>query len=420
MRWRIITLAASLLLLPMVVSAVDLSSIGLTVISRTSEGDRTRYETEDEAGNRIIVVASGTLTQRQADHITEAKNALFGWSTMDASYIRVTPGPERTSILLVPSRYSYQGINFTEYLPSGMQFYIDKSLEYDFRIQVDRIFIRIQGFFTDEQRFNSWLASAVKDPAGFIERNDPEYVVRLLRDFETRIEDQKVKQAELSNLLQQTANRLESTNAELDSTNAELDSTRSELNTKIDSTAGELESIIETAKTELESADNELASNIREANDRITELRSDVEDIYQEASDAFQAFYNEYLDTKAEAQKVAEDYFELKEDYGELKTDYEAMKLSYQQRFDKQGEDLTALREMLDTLRYAFVAERNRGLFTGPRPVEDWVAQRIIEIKEANPEYSEKEIASVLSEEEIDVSRKGIRLVLLVYMGIVE
>ena len=124
--------------------AVDLPSLGYTVTSEETEGNRTVYTAEDSDGNQFTVTATGEISDAEASIIGRVLNEFNSWSSMDVSYLRVTVEEDAAAVLVVPARMEFQGKDLTPFLPSGMQFYVER------------------------------LNAAIEDLAGFIERNAPD------------------------------------------------------------------------------------------------------------------------------------------------------------------------------------------------------------------------------------------------------
>jgi FtsZ-binding cell division protein ZapB len=63
-----------------------------------------------------------------------------------------------------------------------MQFYLDNLLEYDFRMKVGSLFLRVKGQFYDEDQLSTRITEAATDPVRFLERTDPEYLFRTFQE----------------------------------------------------------------------------------------------------------------------------------------------------------------------------------------------------------------------------------------------
>ena len=167
--------------------AADMGSLGFTVTSESKQGTRTIYEAQDAAGRKFTLAATGEVSAQEGAYISRAVEEFYSWNTMEVSHLRITLTDDRAVVLVIPSRYEWDSIDLVPFIPSGMQFYISRFFEYDFRVKADNLFVRLRGQYSSEAQFSARFVAAVEDPAGFIERNDPEYILRALRDIDVAI-----------------------------------------------------------------------------------------------------------------------------------------------------------------------------------------------------------------------------------------
>jgi hypothetical protein len=424
-----------LLILPVYISAIDLESLGYSIISEQQEDDRTVYNVSNAAGIRFSVQFSGELSAKSGSLIQRSLAEFYAWTGMDIAYLRISITDDGATVLIIPENYVHNGVDLTAFLPSGIQFYVDQVFEYDFRINVEKIFIRLRGQLNEENRFTERLASAIEDPAGFIERNDPEYVLRELRDIDDKLIELDIADEDLEILMN---------------------------------------TLIEDLRDESLKIDDAIRADLAQTVSGLQRLQSDVSSIYDEATVAFNALRYDYIETKKYGAGVARDYFDTKRRFEFLKSRFESHRSEFSEALSRlhelqqahnaleaehlalkeQHEALVAKHEALDAnhaaltdefarfktmygsdlsgqeatdlslqnqiswLRYAFIGIANKSFFGQLRHVEEDVAARIVQLKQQSPELTTKEIKSTLSAEEMKVSEKGVRYVLLTYLGI--
>ena len=80
--------------------------------------------------------------------------------------------------------YTYKGVNFLTYLPSGMAFYYSDFLRYDTNIVVDNLRVRLQGQFYTEQKLVDLIDRVVARPAEFLSMQDPEFLMGKIKMLE--------------------------------------------------------------------------------------------------------------------------------------------------------------------------------------------------------------------------------------------
>jgi hypothetical protein len=182
---RILPLAAALVFVAASVGAFDYASSGFTVVSE-KKGDDGSVTTNltDADGNAFSVTAETEPQAAQVERITTLVKQLNGLDSLKPETLRFRLSPNRIEIVLMPSLFAIDGVDYLSYVPAGLQFYFSTFLEYDFRLKVDNYFIRMQGNFFDEGEFDKRIASAVHDPVAFIQTNDPGYIIRKLNELD--------------------------------------------------------------------------------------------------------------------------------------------------------------------------------------------------------------------------------------------
>jgi len=363
-------------------SGIDLRSLGYTVVSERREGERTVFEVEDSSRHRFTVTAEQEISRAEGELIERTLEEFYGWADLTVSYLRITVIDGTATVLVVPASYTYEGRDLTPYLPSGMQFYLSRNIEYDFRIKVERVFVRLRGILGEEQQFTDRLVQAIEDPAGFIERNDPEYVLRELRDVNEALTGLGRFDAELQ---------------------AKLDELRENSLRVDDAIRADLAQTV----SQLERLTDEYRESYQEAVDVFTQLRDDYRDTKAAGIEIAEAYYR----TRDDLESLADTFESLHEDYGRFKEANAAL-------FADQQQQNESLQQQISYLRYGFIAEANASFFGRLRPVDEAAALRIVQLKDADPDLTAKQIAATLKDEGFEANAKAVRFVLLAYRGL--
>ncbi len=168
--------------------AADLGRLGIEIISSSVENGRTVCEAKDADGNEFSFVSEGALSDSQAEILAAKKNTFYSWKYLNISYMTITFSDSTIEINIIPESFEYGGIDFTEYIPSGIQFYWDTYAEYDFRMRVKGLFLRIKGQLFTEEELCKTLLGAVRNPAAYLRARDPGYLSRQLEEINKEIE----------------------------------------------------------------------------------------------------------------------------------------------------------------------------------------------------------------------------------------
>ena len=170
--------------------AVELSDRGYTVSNQRVEDGITLYDVRDNAGNPLTVgTATGSFTASDMNVLEIVRETFFNMEFLEVADLKVVFSLNRADIVVIPRRYRYEDLNFAALMPSGMQFIYTDFLEYDFRMLVDGLFVRMQGQYFNEQQFVERLARAGRNPAPYIQSTDPRFVFRPLDEVEKLLDE---------------------------------------------------------------------------------------------------------------------------------------------------------------------------------------------------------------------------------------
>ncbi len=186
--------------------AVELSDRGYAVSNERLEDGITLYDVRDDAGNALTVgTATGSFSNQNMNVLEIVRETFFNMEYLDVSQMKVVFSRNRADVVVIPRRYSFDGINLAALMPSGMQFIYTDFLEFDFRMLVEGLFVRMQGQYFTEEQFVERLARAARNPAAYIQSTDPRFVFSRLDEISEQIaeiENSGVQMnAEMENLI---------------------------------------------------------------------------------------------------------------------------------------------------------------------------------------------------------------------------
>jgi prefoldin subunit 5 len=377
------------------IAAADLASLGVTVLSSQPDGARVVYELKDAQGNRLTVVGDQQVTDEQAKAVLYLRDSLTGWKSMKAPGLRVTLNGTAAQALVIPATYSYDGMDFTKLIPSGMQFYLGVLLEYDFRMKVGSIFLRMKGQFFDEDQLGTRMASAARDPVKFLEQTDPEYLYRTLQEVTTSLKGLESGGGDAMQSLHDLIADYQSLKAQkplLEQKLGELDASKAALTQDLGKLANDYEA-----------------------------LRQD-HDALQASHDQLQASYDELRARGvAEAQKLEAAIADLTA-AGEA----EVAKLTQADkdlsaRIDAAVADSTAAARdttaALARLRASVLTLHNTGFLRGPAPMDPKLVARVVDLKQANSAMTSSDILTALKAEGLTATKKQVDIIVFVYFS---
>ncbi len=143
-------------------SAQDFTSLGLELKSESKEGQYAVYQFR-APGNMDLSVSFRGVELRQADQarLQGIVSIYQGFQFLIPSSVRVILTDERAEILVIPRSFRFKDRDLANYMPSGIQFFYTDFLEFDFRIVVENLFLRIRVNFSRRRslRKRSWLQS---------------------------------------------------------------------------------------------------------------------------------------------------------------------------------------------------------------------------------------------------------------------
>lgn len=160
-----------------VLFGVDISDYGFTVVSSFEEQGTTVHVVSDGSGNTFEFIGD-SVSNRQAQIILRVMKDFSDLRYLSFESIRIVLGEESIEALLVPDAFAYKGVDFIQYLPSGLRFYYKDYLEYDFRMFISKLFVRLREQYLDEASLAENMLEAVNDPIAYIRTHDPDYIIQ--------------------------------------------------------------------------------------------------------------------------------------------------------------------------------------------------------------------------------------------------
>ena len=173
---------------------------GLKVEDEKKEGDRVRLSLkykEDEQPFQLSYQRK--LDPRRLSDVIRIHKIFRKGKNMSVKNERYVLTEDNIEVLLGLKKLVCSNRDLLPYLPGNMFLTFATALEYKFRIHVDKLFLRIQGFYTTEEALCEKLISAIKDPEAYIQRNNPEFLRKRLDVLQAEVERLKLRAHLLSN-----------------------------------------------------------------------------------------------------------------------------------------------------------------------------------------------------------------------------
>lgn len=367
------------LLVVMPLFPVSFADAGLTVVSEKREGPTMVYVLKDPKGQEISAVLEGELTLQTVTGLSGIVKTFSEWKHLNVSSIKLRITPVQIGAGVIIQETVYKGITLNRHLPAGLQFFLRDTLEYDFRIAAQNNFVRLRGWYFNEEQLLNRVTDVIRNPGQFLKAQDPEFLFTLISALEQ----------DLSNLTQKYDDLLG----------------------KYNILSGEYTNLAELHRA-LEGRHVELAvlqQEMEQAGINLYMRHGDLVSRYSDLLDRHEDLEDRYKVLKQSHEELAENHKILQEKH----TDLESRHISLLSGYEGTAEELALLRE-------AGLTVANRGLSSKGKAVDPGVVKRIIEIRQANPEILAKDIAKLLKAEGLSASSREIFLVLALYLNIYE
>lgn len=166
--------------------AFDWSSKGITVVEKGEKDGKTELLLKDSKENPFSL----SYTTEPDDSMLQSVARLHGnfreWKNLKIDSIKFFYEQGGLEISIMPKSFVYEGKEIAAYMPSGMQFTYSYLLQYNFRINIDRLFVRIAGDFESEDAICRKIMTAIENPKEYIKKREPEYLLTKLETLETK------------------------------------------------------------------------------------------------------------------------------------------------------------------------------------------------------------------------------------------
>jgi hypothetical protein len=370
---KVRTLIACLLAASVSCSALDLTRAGFTAASTAQSGGLTVAAFQDPRGRPVQVIYSAEPSDAVVNELVAEWKIVDSFKTIVVQSLRFTIDDSTIGLLLTPSRLTVQGTDLLPTVPAGLYFAYAQFFEYDFRMTAENIFPRIRGPYTSEDDLVGKMLAAYKDPQAVLQASDPAYFYAKVDQLEKSVATLETKVGELSASL-----------SSLSTAHQELVDAHAELSRKYDA---------------LEAAGSEIAqTNTREHQEMsasIDSLAASVDSLDRKEAELAQG----EAELAAADQRLA------------------AADADLAGRTDQLARQNADAASEFEALRQATLYFQNiEWLFFHKEIPREGIA-RIVELKKANPEMTQKDISAQLKGEGITITDKAIKLVLEVYFN---
>ncbi len=157
-------------------SSEYLESRGLSSVAAERTGSRNMLRGTDKAGRSVRIEYDQIPNQDALDLVLAMHDRLASWKSVETPSFLFVLESDQVRLHVLPSRFTGENIDFLQYAPGGLNFTgTVGTMDYDFRLKVENLFIRFQGIVTSERLILERLVQAVENPVQFIRDNDPSY-----------------------------------------------------------------------------------------------------------------------------------------------------------------------------------------------------------------------------------------------------
>lgn len=153
----------------------------LIVVSKTNVDNTIILSIKDQKEQYFKVSYTNDISEQNVKTVLKLKNDFYGWPGLTINIINFNVSAGSVDCNVIPSKFVCDKSNdIVAHLPAGMSFSYTDSLEYNFRMIKDNLFIRMKGYFISKGQFCERLLEALENPAAFIKKRDPEFFLSKL------------------------------------------------------------------------------------------------------------------------------------------------------------------------------------------------------------------------------------------------
>jgi len=183
MKKTIITLAMAISVL--YASAFDFEGSGFSPSSESTGDDRSVLLI-DPSGGKLLFTAEIEPTKERIDALLALVAEIRAWKNISVSDLRAVNREDGIQVSAIPSEFSIGGTSLADAVPDGLQLFYNSATEYDFKLLSGRYVLRLRGPYTSEADMEGQALEAFKDPEGFLQARDPEYLLKRIKALEDK------------------------------------------------------------------------------------------------------------------------------------------------------------------------------------------------------------------------------------------
>lgn len=161
---------------------------GYSVTNPRADGGRPTWDVRYGQGVPFTLSMIGPLNEARSTALEVIRDRVFELEGLDVRRARVVFDEDRATVIIIPQAYVIEGRDYSDYMPSGMQFVFDEALAFDFRMLSDNLALRINGQFLTEEQFRERIVRAIDNPAAYIESTDPLFLARRLEEQQSLLD----------------------------------------------------------------------------------------------------------------------------------------------------------------------------------------------------------------------------------------
>ncbi len=362
----------------------DLEELGITLLEQREEAGKLHLELVDSDGNKFTVVSTPDIAGESVAKIGEIKDGFFAWEdvVLDSVMFVAEKGKE-LEIIIKPGSYVYNGQDLNQYMPSGMVFYYGENLYFDFRMMKENLFLRFTGRWINADEFGKKIVSALENPLAYNQTRSFEFYLAKFGQHDKAIDDlmfvvdrhkrqYATDYADAQKAIEENLSAIGREQASQDARHNALERAHEGLSARYDD--------LRVSHRELTGKHEALEASHQQLDQRHEELKTSHEGL------------------SARHEKLLDAHEELLEQFQDLSERYAV----HVEEFEKA--------------RYANLVMHNEILFWTYQVDRDAI-KTVIEMKEANPEWTKKEINEALKETEIKLTDREVYLILAIYFN---
>ena len=174
-------------------NAVDWEGRGLKTIETKTEGEKNLLLLQDKEDRFFEILHTESIPKEQFDRILELREYIYRLKLISISSLRFVPDSQTIQAIVTPKSLTCSSKDYSSHVPAHilLLYNNDNSLEYNFRIVANKVFVRIKGFIeNDEIEKNDLCAQlelAIKNPGLYLRKRDPEYLLGILSQLEQKV-----------------------------------------------------------------------------------------------------------------------------------------------------------------------------------------------------------------------------------------